>query len=182
MNAPAVVWKSRKPAQIRLFLSAREAAVERFNEKARAFEAELGHKLTAFRGYDGSRTVTGYVLPSRHAAALPGWRRDGSSNHAVPAKRTPEGKAIAAKLQGLRLGINTPPGMPWNLCTEEDADGRSYSMWPTISRLGDDYYVCLQHVPLARDAAAVDNERWAPFKLSEYHAALESEEQAGAVR
>lgn len=175
MNAPTVVWKSRKPAQVRLFLAAREAAVERFNAKVKAFEAEVGAKLVANRGYDGSITVAGYVLPSRHTSTLPGWRRDGASNHAVPAKRTPEGKAIAAKLQDLRLGSNTPPGMPWNFCSDEDAQGRSYSMWPTIAQAGEDYYVCLQRAPSARDAAAADTERWAPVKLSEYHAALEAQ-------
>lgn len=178
MNTPAVVWKSRKPSQVRLSLSAREAAVERFNTKVGALEAEIGAKLVASRGYDGSVTLTGYVLPSRHSAAQPGWRRDGSSNHAVPAKRTPEGKEIAAKLQSVRLGVNTPPGMPWNFCSDEDAHGRSYSMWPTVTQVGEDFYVGVQHVPSARDAAAVDLSQWEPVKLSSYHAVLEAQ-QAG---
>lgn len=139
-----------------------------------AYEAEIGHKLVAARGYDGSITVTGYVLPSRHADPKPGWRRNGSSNHAVPAKSTPAGKEAAAALQNLRLGADTPPGMPWNFLSHEDAQGCSYSMWPRITRVAEDYYVCVQHQPEARGAAAVDGAQWVPVKLSEYHAALEA--------
>lgn len=174
MNNPAVAWKSTRPEEIAAYRTARTAEREEFDARVRDFEAaRCGGAVNGISGYDGSWTITGYVIPA-NTAPLPGWRRDKSSNRAVPAKRTPEGREIAAELDGLRLPGNNYPGMPWNFTSEPDWADREYAMWPFFEQIGDDFYVSVGRTPCDADLARVDDQRWIPVKLSEYHTAVEA--------
>lgn len=174
MNHPAVVWKSTRPEEVALYEASRLADREAFDARVKAFKAtRAGGSITGISGFDGSWTITGYAIPA-NTSPLPGWRRDGSSNRAVPAKRTAEGKEIASELDGLRLPGNHYPGMPWNFTSEPDWKDQEYAMWPFVERIGEDFYVSVGRTPRARDMARVDSGLWEPVKLSEYHAAVEA--------
>lgn len=174
MNHPAVVWKSTRPEEVTLYEASRLAEREAFDARVKTFKAaRAGGPSVGIAGYDTSWTITGYAIPA-NTAPLPGWRREGTSNRAVPAKRTAEGKEIARELDTLRLPGNHYPGMPWNFTSEPDWADQEYAMWPFLEQIGEDFYVSVGWTPRARDMARVDLELWEPVKLSEYHAAVEA--------
>lgn len=183
MSSPAVVWKSLDPSAMDKYMEERKKVKDTFYAKVDAFKESLGGRnIVGIRGIDGRFSVTGYTLESRSEVPAPGWRRDGASNRAVPAKRTPEGKAISEQLKDLCLSAEIYPGTPRFMHTPTDPEtGTGYLMSPYAEKIGEDYFLILPNKPEAKSAAEVDPALWAPAKLSEYHAALEVQAEMQAA-
>ena len=111
-------------------------------------------------------------MDSRHEELPAGWRRDGSSNRGVPAKRTPEGKEIAKEVDGLTLAGNHYPGSPRILHTDM-VDGQGNVIFPRVEQVGEEYFLTLSLTPEDSDRSRMDPERWEPVKLSAYFLAVE---------
>lgn len=172
----ALAYRATRPDSITKFHADRLAAEKAFNEKVSEFRRTVNNReLEGIRYFDGGFAVTGFTMESRNEELPAGWRRDGASNRAVPAKRTPEGKAIAEKLKSLQLAGVAIPGVPDALDTDRDPQtGRGYRVFPGLRSAGDEHFLIMSRVPCDRDLAAIDTAEWAPVKLSEYHAALEA--------
>lgn len=172
----AMAYKATRPETITGYNAERLEAEKEFDAKVSEFRKTVnGRELQGIRFYDGGFAVQGFAL-ERASEELPaGWRRDGSSMRAVPAKRTPEGKAIAEQLRGLRLKGHSIPGAPEAFDTGTDPkSGTGYRVFPRLRQVGGDHFMTLSKVPCKEDLARIDAEVWKPVKLSEYHAALES--------
>lgn len=174
----AVAFKSSSPSEIAEYMASREVACAEFNEKVTAFREKVGgRELTGFHGFDGSWAITGFGMKTAAEELPAGWRRDRSSLNAVAAKRTPEGKEIAAELYDLRLAGEQYPGVPWSLSTEI-VDGMGHRLWPRVEKIGDDYFMTLSMVPKQSELEKIDGAKWEAVKLSEYHAAIETAAEA----
>lgn len=171
-----LAFKSSKPTEITAFLADRTAKQQTFDEKvAEVRKTVNGRELQGYRLFDGGFIVQGFAMERRNEELPAGWRQDGASNRAVPAKRTPEGKAIAAQLVGLRLEGASIPGVPEFLYTAMDpSTGTGYRIFPGLRTVGDEYFLTLSRVPDDEDLARIDAATWTPVKMSEFHAALEA--------
>jgi hypothetical protein len=169
----AVAFKTKQPSLIADYLAARESMVYHWRATVDAFKESLGGREIVGTGFfDGGFAVTGYRA-EKYGEDLPaGWRFDGAKKDVVPAKRTPEGKKLAAFLGELELPGNSYPGCPDILFAE------GFSIFPRVEKIGDDYFLTLSKAPLDKPANAVDPEIWEPVKLSAYHAAIEDAEAA----
>lgn len=171
----AAAFKTIQPDLIAGYLAERTTITAAWREKVDAFKESIGGRElfgTAF--FDGGWAIAGFHTNNSFEDIPAGWRREGRLN-AVPAKRTPEGKEIAATLAGLRLPGNTYPGAPNMMFSE------GHSLYPRVSQIGDTYYLTVSKTPRDEKANTLDPEIWEPVKLSEYHAALESGEPVGAA-
>lgn len=183
MTSPVTVWKSKNPSAMDKYMEERKKVTDAFYAKVDAFKESIGGRnIVGFRSIDGGFSVTGYTLESRSELPAPGWRRDGASNRAVPAKRTPEGKAISEQLKDLYVPAEIYPGSPRFMHTPMDPEtGEGYIMSPRAQKIGDDYFLTLPNKPDAKSAAEVDPALWEPAKLSEYHAAQEAQAEVQAA-
>lgn len=173
MSAPAVVFKSRQPEVIAAYLAEREVKEEVFQSATQAFEEKVGgRKLFGTRFFDGGFSVFGYNMESYNEDLPEGWRRDGRTMRAVPAKRTPEGKEIAKELGKLRLAGNHYPGAPRELHTES-VDGQGFMLFPRVEQVGDEYFLTVSMEPKASEMERLDPEHWEQAKLSTYFLAVE---------
>ena len=164
----AVAYKSTAPAVVGAYLEAREETVAAWRTNVDAFRKTVGDReIFGISFFDGGWAVQGFYTPNSFVEIPDGWRRE-SKFKAVPAKRTPEGKAAAEKLAELRLPGNHYPGVPAMLAAE------THMVFPRIVTAGAGYFLTLSKVPLDTPATAVDPAVWEPVKLSEYHAALEA--------
>lgn len=172
---PAIVFKALNPDQIQESLAAREADEAAFQQRAREYETKLGiGDLTGIRGYDGSFSLIGIAVTSALQELPVGWRRSTGSMTAVPAKRTPEGRAVAAELKAMGLNRRNHPGVPDILHTPTNPEtGTGFMIFPDVEQIGDDVFLALSKLPNARGLAEVDGTHWERAKLSEYHAARE---------
>lgn len=171
-----LAFKSSKPAEITAFLADRTAKQQAFDEKVAEFRKTVnGRELQGIRMFNGGFIVQGFAMNRRNEELPAGWRQDGSSNRAVPAKRTPEGKAIAGRIAGLRLEGASIPGAPESLSTAMNPNtGTGYEIFPRLRTVGDEHFLTLSRVPADDDLARIDAEAWTPVKMSEFHAALEA--------
>lgn len=169
----AVAYKARRPELISDYLAKRDAVVTEWRTRVDAFKASIGDREvigTSF--FDGGWAITGFRA-RKYGEELPvGWRFNGAKLDVVPAKRTPEGKEHVATLAGLRLPGDTHPGCPDILFAE------GFSIFPRITTAGGGHFLTLSKVPLDEQANRIDSDVWEPAKLSEYHAALESESES----
>lgn len=160
------VYRSFRPEVIQHCRGAQDA-IATWGEQMKAFLDESGM---------GKRTVwtddlTGSIVGLDHdGESVPdGWRVDRRTGYLKPRLATKTGKAIAAKLVGLRkpdpsVGL---PGMPGECfvglalatCGLRLMKGALYATWSTP-------------IPVDR----VDLTIWQPVKLSEYYAVVELEE------
>lgn len=172
----AAVFKSVRPDLIASRLAGRAAELEAFDAKVAEFRTTVGgRELQGVRMFDGGFVVQGFVMNKRNEELPAGWRRDGSSNRAVPAKRTPEGKAVAAQIAGIRLAGDSIPGSPESLSTDMDpATGTGFRIFPRLRTIGAEHYLTLSRIPGNKDLGRIDAKMWTPAKLSEFHAALEA--------
>lgn len=183
MSSPAVVWKSLDPSAMDKYMEERKKVTDAFYAKVDAFKESIGGRnIVGFRSIDGGFSVTGYTLESRSELPAPGWRRDGASNRAVPAKRTPEGKAISEQLKDLYVPAEIYPGSPRFMHTPMDPEtGEGYIMSPRAQKIGDDYFLTLPNKPEEDRGETVNPDLWAPAKLSEYYAAKEANPETAAA-
>lgn len=171
----AVAFKTKNPALIAEYFAAREVTASGWRDKVDAFKASIGgREVIGTSFFDGGWSVTGYRADKFGEELPAGWRFDGARRDVVPAKRTPEGKAVVETLAGLRLPGNTYPGCPDILFAE------GFSIFPRVTKIGDDYFLTLSKVPREEKANEIDPGIWESVKLSEYHAALEAETEAAA--
>lgn len=171
-ETPALVYKAISPEALQANAVARQAEIDRFNTEADALSAELGgRELGGTRFFAGGFSVTSYSMRDVNDL-LPGWRRDGSSMRAVPAKRTPEGKEWAKRLGTVRQADNEPVGYPARM----RCDG--FALYPQVQQVGAEFFLTISMKPYEQYLGQVDPEVWAPAKLSEYFLALEAAEEA----
>lgn len=173
----AIAFKTKQPHLIADYLAAREATVADWHAKVDTFKASVGNcEVVGTRFFDGGFGVTGFRAAKDSDELPAGWRFDGSKKDVVPARRTPEGKAHAITLIGLRLPGNSYPGAPDIMFAE------GFSLFPRVEQIGDDFYLTLSKAPLAERGNDLDPAVWEPVKLSEYHAALEAAAPVGAAQ
>lgn len=167
MSTPAAVFKALKPEMLRAYFADRATVTEAFDAKVQAFKETVGGRdPIGIAFFDGGWSVTGYRMTGAGDQLLPGWRRDGKTTTAVPAKRIPEGKSIAETLAGLRLPGDRFPGVPGSL------RAGNYEVFPRTQEVGEEIFLTLSREP--SDPSVIDAAHWIPVKLSEYHAALEA--------
>lgn len=167
----AAAYKATRPDLLADYLTAREAEVADFNTRVAAFQDSVGGR-TPFgtRFFDGGHSIEGYRAKAYGEELPAGWRFNGSRLDVVPAKRTPEGKAIAKQLAELTLKGDKFPGAPAIMFAE------GHSLFPRVNKVGQDYYLTLSMVPITDVGIDLDPALWEPVKLSAYHAALEQTE------
>ena len=167
----AIAMKCLAPDVLDSWQEFRDIQTADYDAKCDAFRLTLGGKdLIGCQFFKGGFQVTGYQMRSYNEELPAGWRRERNSAIAVPAKRTPEGKAIAAELKNLYLPDHAHPGVPkWLHC-----DG--YSIFPSVHKIGDDWWLTMSRTPYEKDMEDFDSALWAPAKLSEYYAAKEDAE------
>lgn len=165
----AVVLKCLDPEVMLRWETARKAEAAEYDAKCKAFRQTVGGKqLLGTQFYRGGFQVSGYQMDSYDEELPAGWRRERNSSIAVPAKRTPEGKAVATELAKLYLPDSNYPGVPkWLHC-----DG--YSIFPGVQQIGEDWWCFMSKTPYPKDMEAFDSDIWAPVKLSEFYAAKEA--------
>ena len=152
----------------------RKVVVDRWKAAFNQYKVALGVEgLHGIEFYDGGWTFNGYLIPAGQEPQH-GWRRDSKRwDHALPAKRTEEGRALARELSSLDLPGITYPGVP-NILHSETVDGLGYSIFPRAEKIGHAWWLTLSKVPRQTDAAKISAEVWESAKLSEYFAAKES--------
>jgi hypothetical protein len=171
-EAPALVYKAITPEPLQAEALARQTEVDRFDAEVATLSAELGgRELTGFRFFAGGFSVTSYRMNDVNDL-LPGWRRDGSSMRAVPAKRTPEGKEWAKRLGTVRQADGEPVGYPARM----RCDG--FSLYPQVRQVGSEFFLLISMKPYEQYLEQVDPTVRAPAKLSDYFLALEAAEEA----
>lgn len=176
MSNPGFVLKATDRPLIADYLAQREAEEATYAERVKVFLASVGAENgLGFNGFDGSRQVTGYEIPTG-AEPGEGWRRDYKKwNLAVPAKKTPEGKRIANEvLPELRLAGLGIPDAPWSI------SAGNVRCWGRVQTISVDYFLIYSEIP-ENTNANVWGPLWEPVKLSAYHAAIEADEAAKAV-
>lgn len=168
MSIVAAAFRCIQPDLMTAYDAQRKTETEAFDAKVAEFRKTVnGRELHGIRFYDGGFSVQGYILESQSESPLPGWRYDGTSNRVVPAKRTPEGKAIAASLKDLVLGGLKFPGCPSVLHAENRI------ILPGVEKIDGYVILTLTFAIDSKESAMIDPTIWAPMKLSQYHAILE---------
>lgn len=123
-----------------------------------------------FNGFLRNEYFIGLVAP-KDGKLAPGWRIDRKSGAMVPARRTPEGKALAAEMDALRNGpVFTVAGMPQDARGESTRDGgiRAYTF---NEELGDGFLEVTWGCAVPQDQ--IDFEIWTRVPLSQWHAERE---------
>lgn len=160
------VYRSFHPDVVKHW-QAGEAAVIAWRGDVKALLAELGMDHRTVWTHDLTGEIDGLDYDDRDVPD--GWRVDARSGRLVPRRSTKPGKAIAAKLDALRMPDPrvSLPGMP-STCLVGDGlltcglqlmKGALYATWS-------------RPIPEQR----VDLMTWQPLKLSEYYAVLELED------
>ena len=164
----AVAMKCLKPQILDDWQADREIQIADYDAECEAFrETVNGADLIGTQFFKGGFQVTGYKMKTYNEELPVGWRREANSWNAVPAKRTPEGKAIAKQLTTLSLADNDHPGVPnWLHC-------EGFSIFPSVEKIGDGWWLTMSKKPYDKDMEGFDSTIWAPAKLSEYYAAKE---------
>jgi hypothetical protein len=164
----AAAFKAKQPTLLTEYLTNREAEVADFNVRVAVFQESVGGR-TPFgtRFFDGGHSIEGYRAKAYGEELPAGWRFNGSRLDVVPAKRTAEGKEIARQLKALTLKGDKFPGAPAIMFAD------SHSLFPRVSKVGEDYYLTLSMAPLTDIGVDLDPDLWEPVKLSTYHAVLE---------
>jgi hypothetical protein len=166
---PEVVFKCKQPLVLNAYDAQRDVDVAIFNAKCDEFSKTVGGRsLFGTRFFDGGWAIRGYTMHSYTEELPVGWRQERHSDNAVPAKRTPEGKEIASKLNDLHLKGNKFPGVPKTLFAE------GYMVYPRTEKIGEDWWLTLSKTPVESDRNEIDSDLWEPAKLSEYYAAKET--------
>lgn len=169
----ATVYKCKEPLVLDSYGIARKVELDEFNARCDEFKASLGGKdLHGISYFDGGWAIQGYTMEQYGDEPLPGWRRERNSLQAVPAKRTPEGKAIAQELNKLYLKGNKYPGVPESVSCE------GFRIWPRAERLLEGWWLTFSKEPYPEELDRIDAELWRPARLSEYYAMKEAEEGA----
>lgn len=166
-----VAMKCLDPQKLDDWEAAREIQVGLYNASCEAFRETIGGRnLVGIRFYRGGFQVTGFQMESYREALPKGWRQEGGTNNAVPAKRTAEGKAIAKDMQELYLPDCNHPGVPKHLHCE------GFSIFPSVTKIGTDWWLTMSKQPYEKDMEQFDSELWRPARLSEFYAAKEAAE------
>lgn len=164
----AVVYRCINPAPVSARIAEHEAECEQFTAEVKELKASLdGHEILGIDFYTGGFAITGYRMRDRDDL-LPGFRRDGSSMRAVPAKRTPEGKAWAERLRKLVRSDRKMPGFPERMHTE------GYALYPNVEQVCADYFLKISMEPSSSESAKIDRTIWEPANLSDYYLAKEA--------
>jgi hypothetical protein len=152
----------------------RNAEFTIFQEKIEEFKRMVGgRELHGILRHDGVLFPEGYILRTKSEAPLPGWRQVGSSNRAVPAKRTPEGRAMDEAFLKFIDDDAIPslqkfPGFPSVLHS-----GYYIVAFPEVDKYGDDFILTLTIYVDSEERTQIDTTIWEPMKLSQYRAILE---------
>lgn len=168
----AAVYRCLDNARLSEYAERREVLESRWRAGMAQYKLALGGvELHGISFYDGGWSIRGYVMKDWEDLQH-GWRRDGRSLNAVPAKRTEDGKALARELRSLDLPGNKYPGVPDVLHTPT-VNGQGYMVFPRTELLGDQWWLTLSMAP-DDSRNGIDPQLWTPAKLSEYHAAKEA--------
>lgn len=174
-ETPALVFKSIAPDRIKASATEREKVYSDFQASVDVLSVELGgREITGIRFFAGGFALTAYQMRDVNDL-LPGWRRDGSSMRAVPAKRTPEGKDWANRLAAVKLPDREVPGFPARM----RCDG--FALYPQLEEVGDDYFMTISMAPYDQYLSAIDATLWARARLSDYFLAREAVEASEEV-
>jgi hypothetical protein len=131
-----------------------------------------GRELHGILRHDGVLFPEGYILTTKTEEPIPGWRRVGTSNRALPAKRTPEGREMDKAFRKFISDDAIPsfqifPGFPEVLYSGFEAE------FPKVENIGDDF-ILTSTVDIGPDERAqIDTTIWEPLMLSKYRAMLE---------
>lgn len=169
---PAEVYRTRLPEALETFDRYREAHRE-WREKVAAFcEKHSDTPKFWHNSFLHHEYFIGLVAP-KDGKLAPGWRIERKNGMMVPAKRTPEGKALAAEMRKIDTGpVLTLGGMPQESSVEySDGSGRGRIYTFGVKR-GDDYLEVSWAVPVPQDK--VDFEIWEKVPLSQWHAEREA--------
>lgn len=173
-NMPVVVLQSTKPDEIEAWKADQDALVATFEKNVGEFQTELDaaqiHYITTSHGM----RIRGWDAKDSRAPIPAGWRQERDSPRAlVPARKTPEGKAHAARMDKTAVNLPPAPGLP-SLVWGEGFMG-SFRVEEQNGR----WYACLGF-ELKRDQslvmAGVDLDIWFQAPLSRYHADREAKE------
>lgn len=168
----AVVYRAKDNAPLEEWQAELDARTARYHQACTELEAEFGRKLVENNGFRGAH-ITGYATDAWGEAPKPGFRYDKKSGFMYPAKRTPEGKEIAQRLNAVSLRVPAKPGLP------EIVMGGGWMGPFHIEKLGGElghFYATLGFDPTDEhhnDLDQVDLDLWEPVKRSEYWAAKE---------
>lgn len=169
-ETPALVFKAIAPEHIRASVLERAKVYADFQATVEDLSTELGgQNLSGIDHFAGGFTLTSYRMNDVNDL-VPGWRRDGASMRAVPAKRTPEGKEWAKRLAAVTLADRVVPGFPSTM----RCDG--FALYPQLEEIGDEYLMTISMKPRDQYLEMIDTDLWAPMKMSEYFLALETTE------
>lgn len=170
---PKVVYRATSSESVDRYLEERAAVEAKFQAECAAYQLKTGaSNLHGIDGYTGSFYVLGISFDGPMGDLPLGWRRDGKHNRAVPAKRTPEGKAIEKELHAIYRPERSYPGFP------NAVRGEGFRIYPYLETIAGTHYMLMSREPFESDPAAlsIDADLWQREKLSEFHAAREAAE------
>ena len=165
----AVVYRAKHNAPLEEWDAEYAARTKRYNDACIALEAELGRKLVENAGLRGA-FITGYQPQSRNEDPKPGFRFDKKTGYMYPAKRTPEGKEHAKRLNNVSFRVPQKPGLP------EIVMGGGYMGPLHVEKLDGQFFATLGFDPIDErhpEIRGVDLNLWEPVKRSAYWAAKE---------
>lgn len=165
---PAVVLKCKKPELMREWTEKKVIADEKWKEDTARIAKELGKETLTMREGGLFRCVTGYQENDRNEPPLEGFRKDSKTGYMLPAKKTPEGREWAKRLNAVSLDFGNRPGLP-NIVM-----GERYLGPFKVEEIGSDWFASLTFNADSRDLNEVDYDVWESVKLSEYYVAVEN--------
>lgn len=179
MTTPVILFKAKSPAPLKGWEDDRMARWKDWMALGDQLSEELnGATLIQIQRADTLR-LAGYRPLASDETPIKGFRLDADGGYMVPSLRSNAGKEWAQRFEDAVFVIPDRPGLP-RIVIGSGRMGRF-----SIERLGSQYFASLGFDPSEHgetDAntglAQVDPTLWEPAKLSEFHLAKESHEEA----
>lgn len=174
------LWKRRREYQKEI--TERLPTLQDYRGKG---DPDVERGLYAFTRFDGSSGITGVGVGHGERSNPPvGWRYEKSKGHLVPAKRTPEGKAIVQewrdrKLHGRAWMVDLEKfSIPTTLDDESSyQDGQGHMYFPGFRLVEDELFVLWGTVNVADEfekRTAGSGVEWTELSRKELAALLDS--------
>lgn len=171
-HTPVIVLQSTRPDEIAAWKAEQDAIVATFDKNLTEFQNEVGAVDVLYTTTTSGLRLYGWDWQRPDADLPPGWRRETKGDRViVPALRTKEGKAHAARMEEASVKLPPAPGLP------EAVWGEGFRGPFRVEEVNSRWYACLgfnlkQDQTLVK--AGVDLDYWFHAPLSRYHSDRET--------
>ena len=112
-HTPVIVLQATRPDEVAAWKAEQDALVATFEKNLAEFQNAVGASEVWYTTTTSGLQLTGWDWQRPDADLPPGWRRDTKGERAiVPALRTKEGKAHAARMKDASVVLPPAPGLP----------------------------------------------------------------------